>query len=154
MVIHKIILPFLIGSFIGFSADAKDIVEDITSAGNHIEQPIALARLIRKVNPEEVKTLLDADASQSQKVKSAGWRIQVFSDSNQQSAKGEARAKSRNISSRFPQYRTYVTYNSPYWRLRVGDFTTQSEAVEAAEEIKRAFPSYSKEIRVVRDRIN
>ena len=145
MVIHKIILPFLIGSFIGLSADAKDIVEDITSAGNHIEQPVALARLIRKVNPEEVKTILDADASQSQKVKSAG---------NQQSAKGEARAKSRNISSRFPQYRTYVTYNSPYWRLRVGDFTTQSEAVEAAEEIKRAFPSYSKEIRVVRDRIN
>lgn len=154
MVCHKFFLPFLIGSFIGLTAEAKDIVEDITSAGNRIEQPAALARLVRKVNPEEVKAILDAESSQSQKVKSAGWRIQVFSDSNQRSAKGEARAKSRNISARFPQYRTYVTYNSPYWRLRVGDFATQSEAVEAAEEIKRAFPSYSKEIRVVRDRIN
>lgn len=69
-------------------------------------------------------------------------------------AKNEARTKSRHISARFPQYRTYVLYTSPYWRLKVGDFRTRQEADEAAGEIRKAFPAYSKEIRVVRDRVN
>ncbi len=84
----------------------------------------------------------------------AGFRVQVFSDNNARTAKNEARSKQRRISSRFPQYQTYVMYTSPYWRLKVGDFRTQQEANAAAEELRRAFPSYSKEIRVVRDRVN
>lgn len=83
-----------------------------------------------------------------------GYRVQVFSDNNARTAKNEARSKSRNISARFPQYRTYVMYNSPYWRLKVGDFRTRGEADEAAEQLKKTFPSYSKEIRVVRDKIS
>lgn len=83
-----------------------------------------------------------------------GYRVQVFSDNNTRTAKNEARSKSRNISARFPQYRTYVMYNSPYWRLKVGDFRTRQEADEAAEQIRRAFPAYSKEIRVVRDKVS
>ena len=50
--------------------------------------------------------------------------------------------------------RTYVTYTSPYWRLKVGDFRTQREAQAAVDQIRQAFPSYGKEIRVVRDRVN
>lgn len=84
----------------------------------------------------------------------AGYRVQVFSDNNVRTAKSEARTKSRNISARFPQYKTYVMYTSPYWRLKVGDFRNKQEADDAAEELRRAFPAYSKEIRVVRDRIN
>ena len=84
----------------------------------------------------------------------AGFRVQVFSDNNARTAKNEARSKQRTISSRFPQYQTYVMYTSPYWRLKVGDFRTQQEANNAADELRKAFPAYSKEIRVVRDRVN
>lgn len=87
-------------------------------------------------------------------VRAGGYRIQVFSDNNARSAKAEARGRARNISSRFPQYRTYVVYNAPFWRLRVGDFRNQQDAQQAADEIRRAFPSYSREVRVVRDRIS
>ena len=38
--------------------------------------------------------------------------------------------------------------------LKVGDFRTQQEANDAADELRKAFPAYSKEIRVVRDRIS
>jgi hypothetical protein len=54
----------------------------------------------------------------------------------------------------FPTYATYVAYASPYWRLRVGDFRSQYEAEKAAAEIRKAFPRYAKEVRVVRDRVN
>ena len=78
----------------------------------------------------------------------------MFSDNNARSAKSEARSKAQAISERIPQYRTYVVYQSPYWRLKVGDFTTATEAENAADMIKKMFPSYAREVRVVRDRIN
>lgn len=145
---------------------SADIVRHITADKvNTINQPDALRRLLVPVvspstsaeSPAAV-TEAEAEAETSKtapvvKGRTVGYRVQVFSDNNSRTAKNEARSKSRDIASRFPQYRTYVMYTSPYWRLKVGDFRTQHEANEAAEELRRAFPAYSKEIRVVRDRI-
>lgn len=86
--------------------------------------------------------------------KSVGFRVQVYSDNNARTAKGTARQRERAISGAFPAFSTYVTYASPYWRLRVGDFRSQYDAEKAAAEIKRAFPSFAREVRVVRDRVN
>jgi len=84
----------------------------------------------------------------------AGYRVQVFSDNNQRTAKGEARSKEKLMRESFPDYGTYVVYNSPFWRLKVGDFRTMHEAEAAADEIKSRFPSFAREVRVVRDRVN
>lgn len=85
--------------------------------------------------------------------KVAGYRVQVFSDNNARSAKSEARSKAQAISEE-TKLRTYVVYQSPFWRLKVGDFTTKAEADNAADLIKKKFPSFAREVRVVRDRIN
>ncbi|MDE6317891.1 MAG: SPOR domain-containing protein, partial [Muribaculaceae bacterium] len=83
-----------------------------------------------------------------------GYRVQIYSDNNARTAKNEARTKERAISGAFPELATYVIYDSPYWRLRVGDCRSRAEAEELASRIKNAFPSYRSEITVVRDRIN
>lgn len=136
--------------------DSMSIVDHITVDGvNTITQPEALRKLLQRaetaVADDEEKVAEEAVGGHT---RVAGYRVQVFSDNNASTARNEARAKSRNISERFPEMRTYVSYTSPYWRLKVGDFRTKREADDAAEEIRQAFPSYSKEIRVVRDRIN
>lgn len=130
------------------------IVTHITGSGsNIIEMPLALQKLLQ-FNPEvETEDVDEADSGVSRR-DMRGYRVQVFSDNNQRTAKNEARSKSRTISSRFPQYKAYVSYTSPYWRLRVGDFRTKKEADAAADELRSAFPSYSKEIRVVHDKVN
>lgn len=112
-----------------------------------VTMPEALMDRIKFVNDaaESVETVSTG--------KMGGYRIQVFSDNNARTAKSEARTRARNVGALFPQYPTYVVYNSPYWRLRVGNFRTREEANKAADEIKEAFPSYVKEIRIVRDRI-
>lgn len=137
--------------------DSLSIVDHITADGvNTITQPEALRKLLQRadtaVADDEEKAAEEGTVGGTYRV--AGYRVQVFSDNNAATARNEARAKSRNISERFPEMRTYVSYTSPYWRLKVGDFRTKREADDAAEEIRQAFPSYSKEIRVVRDRIN
>ena len=116
---------------------------------NQIIQPVGLAeRLLYDDSP------IDKDGGKGGVRGNIGYRVQLFSDNNSRTAKNEARAKERRVMSRFPQFRSYVMFKAPYWRLRVGDFKTQQEAEAAAEDIKRAFPSYGKEIRVVQDRIN
>lgn len=103
----------------------------------------------------------EAEASQQEEKnmrakggKTVGYRVQVYADNNVRRAKSEARTHERAISASFPQYATYVSYASPYWRLRVGDFHSQYDAEKAAAEIRKSFPRYAREVRVVRDRIN
>lgn len=140
------------------SADNEATVSQLTQ---HIEAdsiieviaPAALEqRLISTESGDESSHATEVKPGTA--VRAGGYRVQVFSDNNARSAKTEARGRARNISSRFPQHRTYVVYNAPFWRLKVGDFRNQQDAQQFADEIKRAFPSYSREVRVVRDRVS
>lgn len=140
----------------GTTAATVTIVDHFTSVGgNTVVQPDALMqRLLPILDAAEIE---EADERRDTPTVSgsrpAGWRVQVFSDNNPRTAKAEASRKERLITARFPQHQSYVRYNAPYWRLRIGDFRTQQEANALADELRKAFPSYSKEIRVVRDRI-
>ena len=84
----------------------------------------------------------------------AGYRIQVFDDNNPRSARSSAASYKNRVESAFPAYRAYVSFNSPYWRVKVGDFRSRAEAESAQAEIRRAFPELKAYIRIVRDRIN
>lgn len=135
---------------------AATIVEHFENSGhNSVTMPDELyRRMIPVVTAEEDEESSTPTESVITPGHAAGFRVQVFSDNNTRTAKNEARAKSKMIAARFPQYATYVRYTSPYWRLKVGDFRSQQDANEAAEELRKAFPAFGKEIRVVRDRIN
>ncbi len=105
-------------------------------------------------NTEEATEDTEAEkAHNSRGTKVVGYRVQVFADNNARTAKSEARQRERAISQAFPDYGTYVSYASPYWRLRVGNFRSKYEADKAADEIRRQFPRYAREVRVVRDRV-
>lgn len=150
----RIVTVILISVLIGISAYAENeetIVQKINREGKCVViQPDKMEQRLHYVATAD--TVSDEDLANSQRL--AGYRIQIFSDNNYRTAKSEARSKETAISERFPELRTYVIYNTPFWRLRVGDFRTQDEALEKVVEIKEAFPQFSREIRVVRDRIN
>lgn len=148
--LYFIILSFLtIGSATPILAqEPTTIINHITDGNNNtISQPDSL---LQRLTPTES----EYKQPNTTETKTAGYRIQIFSDNNPRTAKSNAQSRANNIESTFPQYRTYITYNSPFWRVRVGDFRIQQDAIQVADEIKKAFPKYSREIRVVRDRIN
>lgn len=82
-----------------------------------------------------------------------GYRAQVFSGNNQRSSKEEAFRKEREIHDAFPDLTTYVTYNAPFWKLRVGDFRTHEEAYQTMRKLMAAFPAYGKEMYIVREEV-
>lgn len=142
--------------------DTPNIVAHIMAdSTNSVVQPAELYQRLIYIADDEPSREAAAPASSAGEAATstsgshqAGYRVQVFSDNNTRTAKNEARTKARQVSARFPHLSTYVKYTSPYWRLKVGDFRSRQEADEVADQLRKAFPAFSKEIRVVRDRIN
>jgi hypothetical protein len=82
-----------------------------------------------------------------------GYRIQVFSSNVHRTAKEDAFNLERRLREAFPELPVYVSYSSPFWKVRVGDFLSQSEAKQFAEEIFLVFPKLRNETYTVRDKI-
>lgn len=81
-----------------------------------------------------------------------GYRTQVFSG-NLRTSREEAYTKEKEIKEIFPDLTTYVEYMAPFWRLRVGDYRSREEAYHAMRLLMDAFPSYAKEMYIVRDEV-
>lgn len=137
-------------------AGQENVVERIeeSSLGNvTIDIPDNILQEILK-EPKEVQHKEEALRPGLNKLN--GFRIQVFSDGrNQQSLESRARARGNAIVAKFPKYRgqVYTHSSSPNWYTRVGNFRTQAEASAALAELKRAFPQFSSEMRVVKSKI-
>jgi hypothetical protein len=82
-----------------------------------------------------------------------GYRIQVYSGNNQRTSKGEAMDKQKKITELFPDIRTYVIYNAPFWKLHVGDFRSYEEASHILHSLREVFPQAKNEIYIIEDEI-
>lgn len=68
-------------------------------------------------------------------VTTEGFRVQIFSGAQRQAAY-DAQAK---FQQRFPDYRTYISYSEPNFRVHVGDFRTRLEAEKMMHDLKPWF---------------
>ena len=154
----KLLLIISLFTFVGAQAQTKDtlnVVERIMeeSGGNitiEIREPILSTILQHQTGRKgnlDLKTGIN---------KIAGYRIQVFSDGrNQSTLENRAKARGSMILSKFPKYKgqIYTFSSSPNWYTRIGNFRTIAEANSALTELKKAFPNFSSEMRVVKSQI-
>ena len=135
-------------------SDTAAIIRQIEESGFiTINIPEGLNAIL-SFNEQDAKNV-DENAVESTRVSSKiGYRVQVFDDNNVRTAKTAAQERKNMIESRFPEFHGYIQFNSPYWRVKVGDFRTRSEAEAAMGAIRAAFPSIGSQLRVVRDKIN
>ncbi|MFR9165806.1 MAG: SPOR domain-containing protein [Dysgonomonas sp.] len=82
-------------------------------------------------------------------IQTKGYKIQVFSGNDQRRSKNEAYSKKEMIQSSFPDMEVAITFRSPVWRVRVGNFKTYEQAFQAMKELKDAFPTFGKEMQIV-----
>jgi hypothetical protein len=82
-----------------------------------------------------------------------GYKVQAFSGNDQRTSKNEAQRKQQLINNAYPGYETVVLFESPFWRLRVGNFEHRHEAEEVLKEMVKSFPSFGKEMYIVVDEV-
>ena len=148
------ILILLSVTFTAYSDDKivnpEQIINDIVTGSNNnvtIEMSNDLYNLLIPTKKE--RKVVNRNGT----YRTMGYRIQVFSDGrNQHTLEARANARGNAVLSRFPKYKgqIYTFSKSPNWFTRIGNFETLEDANSALNELKRAFPSFSGEMRIVK----
>lgn len=139
-----------------FCQEPAAIISDIETGGNiTIHQPAALdSLLVRQLAPAGVEAKTEAAEETASRQSRSGYRVQIFEDNNPHTARRQAEAYNARMHSEFPHINSYISFNSPYWRVKAGDFKSRAEAEAALSELRQAFPSLAAYMRIVRDKIN
>jgi hypothetical protein len=125
---HKLLLVLL--SFTGPGGMAQTVPAADSSGVLVLKDP-RIDQLVRKqIEINEVTTRESRRYVQ-------GYRIQVI-NSPDRSKVFAAKAK---VYEQFPDWKPYLLYQSPNYKLRVGNFKTQEEAQDALKQLSRFFPA-------------
>lgn len=156
----KIIYIFLVlfvstGYALSQDIGRSTIVDDLNAPKSgqgtvRIMQDESIKNLVATYNVADTGVVI-VDWSTVNHVKVNGFKIQVFSGNNHKRSKDEAERKQSLVREAYPGQETTITYNAPFWRLRVGNYLTRGEAEEALQEMKKTFPSFGREMYIVSD---
>ncbi len=69
-----------------------------------------------------------------------GFRLQVFSDSGVNS-KSKAMAVQEELRAKFPDQGVYLSFKSPNYKVRIGDFRTRLDAQRFLVELSADYPN-------------
>ena len=87
-----------------------------------------------------MRTAFDSYVSSNASKKLTGYRIRVYYD-NGQNARNRSEAIARSISNAYPGMGVYRTFESPNFKVCVGDFRTKDEALKVFHALKATYPT-------------
>jgi len=88
----------------------------------------------------QISALLDKHVELNRKFRgSPGFRIQIYFG-NGNKAKEEALRIRNSFSEEFPNTESYISFQTPFFKVRVGDYITRYDAYLAFQEISKKYP--------------
>ena len=94
-----------------------------------------------KVNQSQtLRTAFDSHVSANASKKMSGYRIRVYFE-NGQNARGRSEAVARSVSAAFPGIGVYRSFDSPNFKVCVGDFRTKDDALQVYHALKGTYPT-------------
>ena len=87
-----------------------------------------------------MRSALDSYVSNNAAKKLTGFRIRVYFD-NGQNARNRSEAIARSISGTYPGIGVYRTFESPNFKVTVGDFRTKDEALKVYHSLRSSYPT-------------
>jgi hypothetical protein len=128
---HKLLLLFCL--CLGLRGLAQDTSRRFVDSTNPVvvEKDPRIEQLVKKqIEINEVTTRESRRYVQ-------GFRIQVMNSPD----RGKVFAAKARVYEQFPDWKPYLLYQSPNYKLRVGNFKTQEEAQDALKQLSKLFPS-------------
>ena len=87
-----------------------------------------------------MKSAFDSYVSANASKRITGYRIRVYYENNQ-NARNRSEAIARSISVTYPGIGVYRTFESPNFKVCVGDFRTKDEALKLYHALKSSYPT-------------
>ena len=100
-----------------------------------------------------MRTALEAQQVRGNETTMRGFRVQLFSSNNARTAREAAFKVEKTIREELPHMAVYVTYTSPFWRVRVGNCPTHDDAQRLRQYLIEQLPQLSTETYIVPDQI-
>ena len=114
--------------------------QDLTTYKRYLSAPVQVDSLTRvDATVRVVEHEIPAASPSATPTAISGHRIMIFM-SNSASARPDALAAHDLFVSLFPDQCSYITYENPYFKVTVGNYTSQEEALIQLERIKTSFP--------------
>ena len=108
---------------------------------------------VQLIQDSTVAVLLDeAVNGKRELVEMDGYRVQVYSSNQQQTAKAEALELETKLKEKVNQT-VYVQYLPPFWKVRLGDFRSYDEAREYKSLFIQQYHELMGDTYIVRDKI-
>jgi hypothetical protein len=108
---------------------------------------------VQIIQDSAVYRLLDeAIHGKHELVEMDGYRVQIYSSNQQQTAKGEALELETKLKDVIG-HSIYVQYLPPFWKVRIGDFRSYEEAKEYKKLFVSQYPALMGDTYIVRDKI-
>ena len=128
--------------------EAVDVVEELKRQG------IPGCGVVTINQSPKLQYLIDKKITEAEEkpfIVFTGYRIQVYMGNNQKKSKSEALKREEMIKEKYPDLPAYLSFVSPFWRLRIGDFRTHTEALVSMRELLTDFPEFKGQVYVVKD---
>ena len=122
----KIFFAFLI--FIVYKSNGQDVVDSNSIIVRKDPRIDLLVKKQAQINEETTR-----DARKTGK----GFRLLVINTTK----RDDAIAAKAKVYTNFPELKAYLLYQSPYYKLKVGNFKDRKEAEEYQKRMKYYFPS-------------
>lgn len=100
-----------------------------------------------------MRAALEAQQVRGNETTMRGFRVQLFSSNNARTAREAAFKVEKTIREKLPHMAVYVTYTSPFWRVRVGNCPTHDDAQRLRQYLIEQLPQLSTETYIVPDQI-
>jgi hypothetical protein len=111
-----------------FSQDTEGTKQDTSSVIVHKDPRIEL--LIKK------QIQINEETSREARRVGKGYRLLVINTNK----RDEAIAARSTVYSNFPELKSYLVYQSPYFKLKVGNFKERKEAEDYQKRLQKYFP--------------
>jgi hypothetical protein len=142
--VKKVCLSFTLILILAGTAGAQAFISTADLFNRKDEE----AGKLRIVQDEAIDTLISRYILMSSKIVQVndgnygmdGYRIQIYNSSHR-NAREESNKTRADFISKFPGIASYQKYSEPgYFKVRVGDFRTKSEATKVFLAISRVYP--------------
>lgn len=136
------------------SGQGKIVIYQDEAIKSMVGRPIVSHNVSTTANNDQLASTKEAEGSSKTYIRAKGYRIQVYAGNDQKRSKNEAQGRRSEILSVYPNMEVSVSYTSPVWKVKAGNFKTREQATEALNEMKSQFPGFGREMHVISDAVN
>lgn len=131
---YLIVLLLLIVSVVGKAQTSESLI-------NNLQQHVEGEGVITIHDEEGIEELVDIQVEVNKRMDGVdGYRIQLYSGSGPAGKQSALQVKSKFLN-KFPDNDVDVSFTSPFWRVRVGNYRHKHEALPLLNDLRELFPN-------------